>query len=101
MALERDHSIKKLAKVEEVKKVKENAISKRNKVKHKHTLSVQNNYYNKYLNDEEKADKNKETLSKLEQVEQKLMLKVQATVDKQYGMYKTLEKLVKFGKIDK
>jgi hypothetical protein len=99
--LELNYSMVNLAKIEEIKKVKEKGVSKRKRANHNHTLSVQTDYYNKYIKDEEKADKNKQTLSRLELVENQLLEKLKSTMSKQSEMGSIQKNIFKSAQVDK
>ena len=87
-------------KITQIKKSKEAALTRRNKSKDRHNLSVQHQYYNRYLNDEQTAKENEEKIQELERLENELLDKLQLTMNKQLDMHKTLEGLVKHGKME-
>ena len=82
-----------------VKNNKAKFLSKRKNWKQKHALSVQSSYYNQHLEDERMAQQNREKVEQLEQEECSLLDRLQATINKQANMHKTLENLVKHGSI--
>lgn len=69
-------------------------------MKEKLNMSVQNKYYSRYLEDEDKVKENEEKIRILEKLEDNLLEKLQLTVNKQVNMHKTLESLIRFGRVE-
>eukprot|EP00344_Euplotes_crassus_P000168 CAMPEP_0197008176 /NCGR_PEP_ID=MMETSP1380-20130617/44166_1 /TAXON_ID=5936 /ORGANISM="Euplotes crassus, Strain CT5" /LENGTH=170 /DNA_ID=CAMNT_0042428647 /DNA_START=613 /DNA_END=1121 /DNA_ORIENTATION=+ len=96
--LEKEHLERKAASVAMVKESQISSLKKRMKKNNKYSLSLQNSYYKRYLDDEDQTERNKQKIKKLEAAESKLLDKLQSTMEKQMTMHKTLENLVKSGK---
>ena len=106
---EEQHKETKVNKIEEIKAHKSKSIQKRVKRQEQQNNSIQSNYYNRYVKNESNAKEIEEKLmnygkssllNSLAQLESSLLFKLQQTINRKTDMDKSLENLVKFGKID-
>lgn len=72
----------------------------RHKNRNKGNLSVQNKYYGQYLNQEKIAQENQDRIKRLEEIESSMLERLQGTMNRQLNVHKTLENLVKYGKME-
>lgn len=75
--LEVTHNQTKVSKIEDIKKTKEKAILKRQKDREKLGNLIQNKYYNRYVEDENKIKANEEKIKELAILENNLLSKLQ------------------------
>ncbi|CAI2372232.1 unnamed protein product [Moneuplotes crassus] len=95
--LEKEHLQRKIANAKLVKEEEQKVLQIKLQHENENHLSLQNNYYKRYIKDEEHTERNKQMIHKLEQTESKILEKLQSTMEKQVTMHKTLEELVKTG----
>lgn len=75
--LEVTHNQTKVSKIEDIKKTKEKAILKRQRDREKLSNLIQNKYYNRYVEDENKIKANEEKIKELAILENNLLSKLQ------------------------
>ena len=75
--IEVTHNQTKVSKIEDIKKTKEKAILKRQRDREKLSNLIQNKYYNRYVEDENKIKANEEKIKELAILENNLLSKLQ------------------------